>query len=305
MGFTLLQTEWEDAPRPAPAGTTLFAVGDVHGQAAHLDVLLAVLADPIREAKGRGEDVHLVLVGDYVNRGPSSLGTLDRLPNVAAELGADVHLLRGNHDRLLSDLLAEPEPDPKRLAEWLRKGGNAVVRELGLEPARAGRRHSRPSTLVAAVRERLGPARRDLLLGGLADSWRCGAWLFVHAGVDPVRPLEAQDPAAWLTTREPFLSGEGWAHDFAVVHGHTVRGPEVLPHRVAVDSGAYRTGVLTAAEITGDRLRFRSVADRRNLASFRALPGPRRQQGRRFATTALRGSRAPAVAARPRKAAER
>jgi hypothetical protein len=58
----------------------------------------------------------------------------------------------------------------------------------------------------------------------------------------------------------------------------------VLPHRVAVDSGAYRTGVLTAAEITGGRLRFRSVADRRNLASFRALPGSR--QGRRFVRTA-------------------
>jgi hypothetical protein len=90
--------------------------------------------------------------------------------------------------------------------------------------------------------------------------------------------------------REPFLSGAGWAHEFAVVHGHTVRGPEVLPHRVAVDSGAYRTGVLTAAEITGDRLRFRSVADRRNLAAFRALPGPRRQQGRRFATAALQAA---------------
>jgi serine/threonine protein phosphatase 1 len=283
MSFTLLETAWEDAPRPTPPGTTLFAVGDVHGHAAHLDALLAGLARPVREARERGDDVHLVLVGDYVDRGPSSLGTLDRLPAISAELGVDVRLLRGNHDRLLSDLLTAAEPDPEHLAQWLRKGGGSVVRELGLEAAPAGRRHSRPSTLIAALRERLGPARLGLL-GRLADSWRCGAWLFVHAGVDPVRSLDAQDRAAWLTMREPFLSGAKWAHDFVVVHGHTVRGPEVLPHRVAVDSGAYRTGVLTAAEITGGRLRFRSVADRRNLASFRALPGSR--QGRRFVRTA-------------------
>ena len=286
MSFSLLETDWEDAPRPAPPGTTLFAVGDIHGHAPHLDALLAALAGPVREAKGRGDAVHLVFVGDYVDRGPSSVGTLDRLPEVAAELGGvDVHLLRGNHDRLLADLLTAAEPDPELLARWLRKGGGGVVRELGLEPPAAGRRLSCPSTLVAALRERLGPTRLSVL-GGLADSWRCGDWLFVHAGVDPVRSLDAQDRAAWLTVREPFLSGAKWAHDFAVVHGHTVRGPEVLPHRVAVDSGAYRTGVLTAAEIAGARVRFRSVADRRNLASFRALPGAR--QGRRFERTALR-----------------
>lgn len=295
--FTLLETAWEDAPRPAPPGTTLFAVGDVHGFAEHLDALLTALTGPVREARERGDDVHLVFVGDYVNRGPSSLGVLDRLPGVAAELDVAVHLLRGNHDRLLLDLLDGAEPDPTCLAEWLRKGGDPVLRELGLEEAGAAGQEL--PALVAAMRQRLGPDRPELLRG-LAASWRCGEWLFVHAGVDPASPLEAQDPAGWLTLREPFLTGAGWVHGFAVLHGHTVRGPEVLPHRVAVDSGAYRTGVLTAAQVAGGRLRFLSVADRKDLAAFRALPGPR--QGRRFRKSALHSS---AVAAGTRAAAKR
>ena len=61
--------------------------------------------------------------------------------------------------------------------------------------------------------------------------------------------------------REPFLTGAGWSHDFAVVHGHTPLGPDVQRHRIGVDSGCFRTGALTAVELTDDRLRFHVVAD--------------------------------------------
>jgi hypothetical protein len=65
-----------------------------------------------------------------------------------------------------------------------------------------------------------------------------------------------------------------------VVHGHTIRGPEVCPHRIAIDSGAYRTGVLTAVQLADDRLRFLCVASDPKLKAFRRLPGL--EQSRRF-----------------------
>lgn len=281
MNLHLFETRWEPAPHLAPRGTTLLAVGDIHGHAAHLDAMLAALDAPMAAARVCGGRTELVMLGDYVDRGPSSLAVLDRLLRLGREWRADsgLHLLRGNHDRLLIDLLYAPgdEAAEAALARWCRKGGDTVLRELGLSAAEVLARSA--GEIAVVVSEGLGAERRALL-ASLRYAWRCGDWLFVHGGVDPGRPVGAQDRAAWLELREPFLSGPGWRHGFAVVHGHSIRGPEVLAHRVAVDSGTYRTGVLSAVEITGARLRFLCVADRSDLTEFLALPGP--CQGRTF-----------------------
>ena len=96
------------------------------------------------------------------------------------------------------------------------------------------------------------------------------------------RPLEAQglDELIWI--REPFLTGRGWRHSFAVVHGHTPFGPEVLPHRVGTDSGCCHTGVLTAVELADDRLRFHGVAGTPDLRDFQDALDP--DQRRLFGT---------------------
>ena len=86
----------------------------------------------------------------------------------------------------------------------------------------------------------------------------------------------------WL--REPFLSARDWQQPFVVVHGHTIRGPEVHPHRIAIDSGAYRTGVLTALQLADDRLRFWCVGSDPKRKAFRRLPGL--EQARRFTARA-------------------
>jgi serine/threonine protein phosphatase 1 len=225
---------------------------------------LRPLADAARQ---RGDELHLVLIGDYIDRGPSSLAVLDRVAELEATWGPGLHALMGNHDELLLRLLTRPRD--VLLRDWRRKGGDTVLRELDVGKGELWFRRARSA--AALLRERLGPERLGFLRR-LAPAWRCDGWVFVHAGIDPRRPLEAQRPDSWLTLREPFLSGRIWPHDFAVVHGHTVRGPEVLPHRVAVDSGVYRTGVLTAVEITGNLLRFVGVTHRKDLAALQTLP---------------------------------
>jgi serine/threonine protein phosphatase 1 len=53
----------------------------------------------------------------------------------------------------------------------------------------------------------------------------------------------------WI--REPFLLDDT-DHGFVVVHGHTIAEEvEELSNRIGIDTGAYRSGVLTALAIEG------------------------------------------------------
>jgi len=84
------------------------------------------------------------------------------------------------------------------------------------------------------------------------DSCRFGDYLFVHAGIRPGVEVDQQSQADLRWIRDPFLFDET-DHGFVVVHGHTIRSQvEVRPNRIGIDTGAYRTGVLTALAIEGD-----------------------------------------------------
>jgi len=68
-----------------------FAIGDIHGDLAALDKLLE------RLPKLTTDDT-LVLLGDYVDRGPNSAGVVRRVRAMEDELPARVVALRGNHE---------------------------------------------------------------------------------------------------------------------------------------------------------------------------------------------------------------
>lgn len=270
-------SDWEPAPAKVPPGTHLFAVGDVHGHLAHLDALLDLLRPDIAAARARGMRVELILIGDYVDRGPDSLGVLRRVAELPRRLGVPVHAMRGNHDHYLTEFLLAARPDLATLEAWCGNGGETTLAELGLTPADLLAQD--PADLAMPARKVAGPAVLALLRR-LELRLTIGQYAFVHAGVHPSRPLEKHGARELLWLREPFLSARDWQQPFVVVHGHTIRGPEVFPHRIAIDSGAYRTGVLTALELAGDRLRFRCVGSDPKRKAFRRLPGL--EQARRF-----------------------
>lgn len=269
-----------------PARTAIFAVGDVHGHLGQFEAMLHLLEERIAAARARGQDAHLVLIGDYIDRGPSSLGVLEALVGLERRLRVPVHRLCGNHDRYLSDFLLAAEADPTQFALWMENGGESTLAEFGLD-------HEALTTLdlldLKARARNLVPSRVLKLLASLQLAWRLDGWLFVHGGIEPMLPLAAQEPERWTTMREPFLSGGGWTHDFCVVHGHTICGPAVLPHRVAIDSGVYKTGLLTAVELADDAVRFHGVTSQRQGwgggpgARWRAVPqvGDGRRRRRR------------------------
>jgi len=83
-----------------------------------------------------------------------------------------------------------------------------------------------------------------------------GDYVFVHAGVRPGVALEQQAEKDLLWIRSEFLEARP-SFDKVIVHGHTpMQDPQVLPHRVGLDTGAYATGVLTAARIDDEGVRI-------------------------------------------------
>ena len=83
-----------------------------------------------------------------------------------------------------------------------------------------------------------------------------GDYLFVHAGVRPGVPLDAQDPADLVWIRGDFLrSKESFGK--MVVHGHTpVPVAEICDNRIDIDTGAVFSGRLTALRLEDRTRRF-------------------------------------------------
>jgi serine/threonine protein phosphatase 1 len=95
------------------------------------------------------------------------------------------------------------------------------------------------------------PSNHVAFLRSFIDSCRFGDYLFVHAGIRPGVELEQQRQTDLRWIREPFLFDER-DHGFVVVHGHTISAEvDEQPNRIGIDTGAYRTGVLTALAIEG------------------------------------------------------
>lgn len=218
-----------------PEGLRIYAIGDVHGRA---DLLQALHGEIDREIeRDRPADWRILHLGDYCDRGPDTKGVLDQL--IARSADRRVLFLMGNHEEGWLNFLADPNP----VGLFIAHGGDATARSYGVEvdfsDAR-GRRETRDALLAA-----IPDAHLDFLRN-LGRSLSFGDYFFCHAGIRPGVPLEIQDREDLIWIRKDFLAATT-LHPKVVVHGHTPSSlPELLPNRINVDTGAVKTGVLTA-----------------------------------------------------------
>jgi serine/threonine protein phosphatase 1 len=228
---------------PAGAkGYRAYVVGDVHGR---LDLLEQLLARIHSELQRRpAAKTLLVFVGDLIDRGPSSAQVIERLRTYRRE-GIEPVFLLGNHEEVLLRILAG---DAALVTKWRWFGGSECLQSYGIEPEQLGKMSD--DEALAVIRGAI-PRRHVEFLESFVDSCRFGDYLFVHAGIRPGVDLKQQSQADLRWIREPFLVDET-DHGFMVVHGHTI-SPDVeeRPNRIGIDTGAYRTGVLTALAIEG------------------------------------------------------
>ena len=229
-------------PLAIPDGRRLYAIGDIHGRRDLLDELLAQIARD--EAARGGPPGELVFLGDLVDRGPDSAGVVDRLIALAlARPGT--RFLQGNHEEVFLAALAG---DAKALRMFVRIGGAETVQSYGV-PADVYAAADYDE-LAALMVEAVPPAHRDFL-ASFDTMVVAGDYVFVHAGIRPGVALADQQDADLRWIRDSFLDARG-PFEKRVVYGHTIVDEVVeLPHRIGIDTGAYRTGVLTAMGFEG------------------------------------------------------
>jgi serine/threonine protein phosphatase 1 len=227
-----------------PAGTRIYAVGDIHGCVGLLDPLLAridadLAANPI-------ERPIQVFLGDYLDRGPASREVLDRLIELVETHNAVC--LKGNHEAFALEFLE----NPGNFDDWRRWGGLETLISYGLVPSGIVGQEKRKE-LANALKQAM-PRSHQEFLAKLPLTYDCGDFFFVHAGVRPGVRLAAQQEHDLIWIRDEFLSSEA---DFGkvIVHGHTpVQAPDFQRNRINIDTGAYVTGRLTCLVIEDESL---------------------------------------------------
>jgi serine/threonine protein phosphatase 1 len=199
----------------------LLAFGDIHGCLTALDTLLGMV-------RPRDDD-SLVLLGDYVDRGPDSRGVLERL----LELRSAHRLvaLCGNHEQMM----LEARHNDDVCLSWLMYGGDRTLRSYACETA-AGQ--------LSDV-----PPEHWQFLESCVDWFETESHFFVHGSVAPDVPLN-QQPISLLrweifSDPPPHMSGK------VMVCGHTRQAsgwPRNIGHAICIDTWVYGAGWLTCLD---------------------------------------------------------
>jgi serine/threonine protein phosphatase 1 len=203
----------------------LYAIGDIHGCVDELTAMLSSIA-PVR-----GDTV--VFVGDYIDRGPAARDVIEVLLELRRG-AAEYVFLKGNHEDMMLSFLGLPGHYGD---SFLFNGGAPTLESYGVaegEPA-----------------VELIPASHMDFLKALATSYLHPPYLFVHAGISPLRQLEEQSVEDMLWIRQEFIFNP---HQLGatVVFGHTpMRAVMVdLPYKLGIDTGLVYGGKLTCVEFT-------------------------------------------------------
>ena len=229
------------------AGCRAYAIGDVHGRLDLLDRLLANIERDMASREPRR--TFIIFLGDLIDRGPDSAGVVERL-RTYRNPDAKLVFLGGNHEEVLLNILAGKRDV---LPSWLKFGGSECAASYGIDTAELARVHE--DAAIEMVSAKVPRAHREFL-ESFADTFSFGDYLFVHAGIRPGVAVDEQSRQDLRWIRDPFLS-DAKEHGFVVVHGHTIVAQvEERPNRIAIDTGAYHSGILTALAVEDEKRWF-------------------------------------------------
>ena len=195
----------------------ILAIGDIHGE---WDKFISLY----KQIDFCPQKDLLIFLGDYIDRGPNSLRTLEWM--ISHCQYENIIMLRGNHEQMMIDFCESRGEDDS----WLFNGGDITARELQLQG-------------IETIE------RCFDFIKGLPLSWQIEIsgkkFFFCHAGVKPGIPLEAQDEEYLLWIRSEFYNHYK-GRDIVVV-GHTYTGfvelgrttPIIKENMIMVDTGAY------------------------------------------------------------------
>lgn len=228
-------------PASVPDGLRVCAIGDVHGCLGPFGDLMERLD---ADLAGRpSAETRIIVLGDFIDRGPDSAKMVDLLRTFSQE--PNVTVLMGNHEAVAVDAL---RGEPGALRYWMNMGGGTALESWGVPYSLVY--GGSESELAAAAREYV-PADAIDWLANLPHYEVIGDYLFVHAGIRPGVALADQQPRDLLWIRDDFLRSRV-DHGMTVVHGHSASETvQQRGNRIGIDTGAYWTGRLTALCLEG------------------------------------------------------
>ena len=218
------------------AGERVYVIGDIHGCASELDVLINYLLS--KEEISSNDAV--IFLGDYVDRGKKSADVVELLLGVRQQCSNTV-FLKGNHEEMFLDYLGFGG----RLGEaFIYNGGVETLESYG-------------QSVFSPVGEVLSTLPKSHLnfYIELDDIAKVDGYLFVHAGLNPKRSLARQKQEDIFWIRNEFLE-QPHSFESTVVFGHTPF-KEVfldLPYKIGLDTGLVFGNKLTCLEINSGRL---------------------------------------------------
>lgn len=217
--------------------TRLIAIGDVHGR---WDLLAALIrAIDVRMTQSPSEPTKLIILGDFIDRGPDSRKVVELLQRANRKYKAFI-VLKGNHE---ASLVAAAHGDADAQNLWLEHGGSATLESFGIAPKEPDEDRF---SFAARIRNGIGVELLEWIMD-LPTFLHEPPYFFCHAGIRPGRPLQRQLEEDMLWIRDEFMKSTR-DHGAIIVHGHNiVPDVEICRNRISLDTGAYRTGYLSAA----------------------------------------------------------
>ena len=214
----------------------VFAIGDSHGCDAELAVMLNHLTGPLAL---KADDL-VVFIGDYIDRGPSSKGVIDRLISFGKKHLNSV-FLRGNHEDILLGYLGL---GGSQSYPGLYNGGKEFLKSYGVSDGDSSEK------IMEAM-----PGEHVAFFVNLESYVITPQYIFAHAGLSPIRDLRAQLDQDIFWIRDEFIQN---IHHFGktVVFGHTPYERVLfhLPYKIGIDTGVVFGNKLSVVELTEKRI---------------------------------------------------
>ena len=223
--------DWSLTP-PKPE-KPIAVIGDIHGR---LDLLHSLLSKV-------PEGYEIICVGDYIDRGPSSIEVLRFLSE-----RDDIICLKGNHEAMMLDFLSDPDEKGRR---WIRYGGLQTLAEIGV----SGLTEMTAGVKMFEAQNKLYDAMGEALVNwvqNLPVMHSSGNVVIVHAAANPSVPMAEQKERHLVWGHREFFVNDR-TDGLWIAHGHTIFDEPSCDHgRISLDTGAFATGKLTAGLIDAD-----------------------------------------------------
>ncbi|MCI5064275.1 serine/threonine protein phosphatase [bacterium] len=246
-----------EAPREVELeGGRTYVFGDIHGCALELEALLSHIESDDRLAP---EDL-VVFIGDYIDRGPDSYGVVEQLLSFRERVGAEVLFLKGNHEEMFLSWLGLGGEGSE---VYLMNGGVECLESYGISEKTIASLQADGAKVRDEIPEHHLRFYEELLSYVISEQF-----VFVHAGLSPLRDLYHQVPDDVFWIRDEFIQN---IHYFqkTIVFGHTPFEDVLfhLPYKIGIDTGLVYGNALTVLELSEERV-FQVEADSTAVEEF-------------------------------------